>query len=485
MAENINIKLLIDAADAAKSVGETRKALRDLKTAAMSLDEGSQAFNDITTAAGKLQDRVGDLAATTKFLGDDLKNLKGFTSIASGIAGGFAVAQGAAALFGGQNKQLEESLLKVQSAMSILQGVQAVGEVLQKESAASLFIQNGLRKTTIALAGEEAVAKAAVAVANGTATITQRALNAAMTANPIIALVALLVTATAALYAFSTSSKESEEQQKKEKIATEKATAAKKELADESKKHSEYIGKEAADYQILAGALQASIPGSQERVKLITEMNEKYGTHIQNLKDEKKFQDQVTNSIGEYIKMLELQYTLEANKEFIEKNIAAQAKLQRQINELANAYDTYGAKRREDLIAEKADLAEKLLWQVKYSVDLEKSIDKTGLKVSSSTKETSKKVVDTAQKTTDKLTDINDEYMKALLELSNDTTDVMLENKKLLADADTEYNATALEQIKIQEKQLETSKLQAAELAKLLKIKMDAAAVDGTKATPT
>jgi hypothetical protein len=482
--QNINIKLLIDAADAAKSVQETKKALRDLKTAALQVEEGSQAFIDITTAAGQLQDKVGDLAATTKFLGDDLKNLKGFTSIASGIAGSFAAAQGAAALFGGENKQLEESLLKVQSAMGILQGIQAVGEVLQKESAATLFIQNGLRKTTIALAGEEAVAKAAVAVANGTATITQRALNAAMTANPIIALVALLVTATAALYAFSTSSKESEEQQKKEKIATEKATAAKKELADESKKHSEYIGKEAADYTILAGALQASIPGSQERVRLITEMNEKYGTHIQNLKDETKFQDQVTNSIGEYIKMLELQYTLEANKEFIEKNIAASTKLRVKIDELANAYDTYGAKRREDLIAEKADIDEKLVWQVKYSNDLQKTIDKTGLKVTSSTKETTKKVVDTAQTAADKLADINDEYMKALLELSNDTTDVMLENKKLLADADTEYNAIQLENIKIQEKQLEVSKLQATKLAELLKIKMDAAAVDGTKATP-
>ena len=482
--QNINIKLLIDAADAAKSVQETKKALRDLKTAALSVEEGSQAFTDISTAAGKLQDKVGDLAATTKFLGDDLKNLKGFTSIASGIAGSFAAAQGAAALFGGQNKQLEESLLKVQSAMGILQGIQAVGEVLQKESAATLFIQNGLRKTTIALAGEEAVAKAAVAVANGTATITQRALNAAMTANPIIALVALLVTATAALYAFSTSSKESEEQQKKEKIATEKATAAKKELADESKKHSEYIGKEAADYQILAGALQASIPGSQERVKLITEMNEKYGTHIQNLKDETKFQDQVTNSIGEYIKMLELQYSLQANKEFIEKNLAAQSKLQRQINELTNAYDTYGVKRREDLIAEKADLAEKLQWQVKYSNDLEKSIDKTGLKVSSSTKETSKKVVDTAQKTADKLADINDEYLKALAELSNETTDVMLENKKLLADADTEYNAIQLQNIEIEKKKLEVSKLQATKLAELHAIKVKAAAVDGTAATP-
>ena len=106
------------------------------------------------------------------------------------------------------------------------------------------------------------------------------------------------------------------------------------------------------------------------------------------------------------------------------------------------------------------------------------------MKVASETTKTSKKVVDTAQKTADKLADINDEYLKALVELSNETTDVMLENKKLLADADTEYNAIQLENIKIQEKQLVVSQLQADKLEKLLAIKLKEAAADGTVATP-
>ena len=507
--QSINIKLLIDAADAAKSVGETKKALKDLRTAALQVEEGSQAFIDISTAAGQLQDKIGDLAATTKFLGDDLKNLKGFTSIATGIAGAFAAAQGAAALFGGENKQLEESLLKVQSAMGILQGIQAVGEVLQKESAASLLLQNGLRKAAIALAGEQAVATAAVAVANGTATVAQRALNAAMTANPIIALVALLVTATAALYAFSTSSKESTKQTEEAKKASEDRTKA---LADESKAYGDFIGKEMAGYQTLATQLAQSNPKSQERLDLITKINETYGTTIKNLSDEKLFQDQVSKSVETYIGFLKQKYALQSQQKSIEESFGKQATLEKELLDLSiqrgiqqsildakrltsyrdiDLTTTPEGKQLEQIdkvIKQKQNqkLAEEGVVKaaVQNSITLSKSIEDSGLKVASETTKTSKKVVDTAQKTTDKLTDINDEYMKALLELSNDTTDVMLENKKLLADADTEYNATALEQIKIQEKQLETSKLQAAELAKLLKIKMDAAAVDGTKATP-
>jgi hypothetical protein len=509
MAENINIKLLIDAAESAKTIQDTKKALRDLKSAALQVEEGSQAFNDITTAAGKLQDKVGDLAATTKFLGDDLKNLKGFTSIASGIAGSFAAAQGAAALFGGENKNLEASLLKVQSAMGVLQGIQAVGEVLQKESAATLFIQNGLRKAAIALAGEQAVATAAVAVANGTATVAQRALNAAMTANPIIALVALLVTATAALYAFSTSSDKSTKKTEEAKKASEDRTKA---LADESKAYGDFIGKEMAGYQTLATQLAQSNPQSQERLDLITKINETYGTTIKNLSDEKLFQDQVAKSVETYIGFLKQKYALQSQQKSIEESFGKQATLEKELLDLsiqrgvqqsildAKRLTTYRdidltttpeGKQLEQIdkvIKQKEN--QKLVEQgvvkaaVQNSITLSKSIEDSGLKVASETAKTSKKVVDTAEKTANKLADINDEYMKALLELSNDTTDIMLENKKLLADADGEYNAIQLQNIEIEKAQLQATKLQAAELAKLLKLKMDAAAVDGTAATP-
>ena len=43
---------------------------------------------------------------------------------------GFAATQGAIALFGSENEALEESLLKVQSALAIQQGVQGLTEAL-------------------------------------------------------------------------------------------------------------------------------------------------------------------------------------------------------------------------------------------------------------------------------------------------------------------------------------------------------------------
>ena len=491
--QNINIKLLIDAADAAKSVQETKKALRELKTAALSVEEGSQAFIDISTAAGKLQDKIGDLAATTRFLGDDLKNLKGFTSIASGIAGSFAAAQGAAALFGGENKQLEASLLKVQSAMSILQGVQAVGEVLQKESAASLFIQNGLRKAAIALAGEQAVATAAVAVANGTATVAQRALNAAMTANPIIALVALLVTATAALYAFSQSSDESTKKTEEAKKASEERTKA---LEEEKKSYSDFIGKEMAGYQTLSTQLAQSNPKSQERLDLIKQINETYGTTIKNLSDEKLFQDQVSKSVEDYIGFLKQKYALQSQQKAIEESFGKQATIEKELLSLTlqrgiqeRALATFQATLRDaditksfqyqslettkKTIKAKQDLLEAEKGVVKSavqnSITLSKSIETTGLKVSGEAAKTSKKVVDTAQATADKLADINLEYQRALAELVVETNDNLLEQEAILLslNGDSEANAIAQQNLETQT-QINEQKNKQVELEKLI-----------------
>ena len=243
MAENIKIDLLINAAESAKTIGETKKALRDLKSEAMNLKEGTAAFTRVATAAGELQDRIADLSATTKYLGDDLKNIKGIAGIGEGIAGGFAMAQGAAALFGGENKKLEESMVKLQAVMAVIQGMQAIGDVIQKESAATLFIKNGMTKIAIALGYQEVavkeaavvvsveevalteaetVAKGAKIVATETeivvtegATLAQKALNLAMKMNPIGILIALIIAGVSALMLWSNASSKAADEEKK------------------------------------------------------------------------------------------------------------------------------------------------------------------------------------------------------------------------------------------------------------------------------
>ena len=52
MAEEINIKAVIDAAGSAKTLGELKQSLRDIKSAALQVGEGSKDFGKLTAAAG-------------------------------------------------------------------------------------------------------------------------------------------------------------------------------------------------------------------------------------------------------------------------------------------------------------------------------------------------------------------------------------------------------------------------------------------------
>jgi hypothetical protein len=342
MAENIKIDLLINAAQSAKTIQETKKALRDLKSEALNLTEGTAAFTRVATAAGQLQDKIGDLSATTKYLGDDLKNIKAISGIGQGIAAGFGVASGAAAIFGGENKKLQESMVRLQAIMAVMQGMEQIGIVLQKESAAMLGIQNATRKVAIFLTSEQAVAEAAEAAAAGTATIAQRALNLAMKANPIGILITLIVAGVAALTLWSNSSSKAAEAEKKANEEKKKSVELLKKQKEEHDKQNNYLSKELTGYYLLTEQLKKTNPGSAERLKLIKEINGTYGTTLKNLKDEKEFQAAVSGSVEDYIAMLKLKFKVQS----LETTINANLTIQRDLNAKIAAEEKQYAKDR-------------------------------------------------------------------------------------------------------------------------------------------
>lgn len=120
--------------------------LRNLRNELATLDEGSKRFQELSIQAAKLEDRIGDVNQRVRNLASDTKNLDAFVSIAQGIAGGFAAAQGAAALFGDENENLQKALLKVQGAMALLVGLQQLQQTILTESAAKTFIVTNAQK---------------------------------------------------------------------------------------------------------------------------------------------------------------------------------------------------------------------------------------------------------------------------------------------------------------------------------------------------
>lgn len=205
----------------ANSTDSARKRLADLRQVLVEMEDAGntgKAYEQVALAAAQLTDQVGDLQQKIRVLSSDTVNLDAAMSVGSGITGAFNTATSAAALLGGESEKLQQAFTKVQAALSILNGVQSVANMLNKDSAAMVVLKataDGIaeraaeRKAIAETTFTKASWKSSAATIKGTlATIGQTAAtkaaaagqwlwNAAMYANPI----GLLVAAAAALAA--------------------------------------------------------------------------------------------------------------------------------------------------------------------------------------------------------------------------------------------------------------------------------------------
>lgn len=277
-------KAIKDAGKASDDLGkksESSKArLRAMKEELIRLTEagqtGTAAFKKLQAEAGHLSDTIGDVGKRIKETGSDTHVFDGLINAAQGVAGAFAVGQGAVALFGDESSQLQETLLKVNAAMSILQGLQQVQNVLQKESAAALLFQRD--------------AQVANTVATEGATIAQRAYNLVMSfCNPVVLVAVAALTAITAVYKlFTAGTKEAAEAQEKFNLQISEANKLQEGIQDETDK-------------INARQLKAlKAQGASER--------QIRGKNIQNLidqlRDQQKFVDQFSKQNDENQKKL-------------------------------------------------------------------------------------------------------------------------------------------------------------------------------------
>lgn len=132
---------------------ELRSIEGELNRMAESGDTGSKAFQELQKRAGQVKDQIGDTKSAIKALSSDTFKLDAFAQGAQAIAGGFASAQGAMALFGSENQQVEEAIKKTQGAMALLQGVTSITNILQKESALRLAITTTAQGAYTAVVG--------------------------------------------------------------------------------------------------------------------------------------------------------------------------------------------------------------------------------------------------------------------------------------------------------------------------------------------
>ena len=150
MAEEIiGVKVQVDASGVGKSVGSLKQQLREAQNEVNALSEkfGATSKEAINAAkkAAQLKDAIGDAKALTDAFNPDQK-FKALSSSLAGAAGGFAALQGAVGLFGNKAEAVEKTLLKVQSALALSQGLEAVGNSIDSFKVLGSVVKDSVSK---------------------------------------------------------------------------------------------------------------------------------------------------------------------------------------------------------------------------------------------------------------------------------------------------------------------------------------------------
>ena len=163
--------------------GRIRELREEMALYREQFGDQTEKYREMSAELGRLQDIQGDIQRQGSILSNDQAQFQGVISGLNGVVGGFTAAQGAVALFAGENENLQKIMLKVQSLMSITMGLQQVSATLNKDSAFRLATVNSLREwwnKLLAIGRGEQIASTAATVADTTATA---ASTAATTAN--------------------------------------------------------------------------------------------------------------------------------------------------------------------------------------------------------------------------------------------------------------------------------------------------------------
>jgi hypothetical protein len=135
--------------------------LRGLKQELAQLEtqgkENTDEFNKLLFAAARLEDQIGDTRERVRVLASDTFKFDAAVGATQALASGFEVAQGAAALFGSEGKELQEVIAKTTAVTAIANGVNDLAQQITGQ---------GALKLALLAAGQKAVA-VATAISTG------------------------------------------------------------------------------------------------------------------------------------------------------------------------------------------------------------------------------------------------------------------------------------------------------------------------------
>jgi hypothetical protein len=303
MAEElVGFKIVINGQEkVVKSLGEMKQLLKEANFELLSAQKNFGEYSNEAVQAAKkvatLKDSIAEAAETAQLF-DPGKKFQVFAGALSAVAGGFTAVQGALGLVGVESENVEKSLLKVQSALALSQGLSTVADSVKDFQRLAAVIQQSTLFTKafqIATIAATAVQRA-FGIAVTTTSTAFKVLRGAILASGIGALVIGVGLLVDKIIDWTNRSTEAEKAQKK--------------LADSTKKLNQDIdnqisiltalgGKEDEIYKLRLQRNENELNVLRSKLKTTGKLNEEEVAQFKKLKTDKEVLDiQETNRIN-------------------------------------------------------------------------------------------------------------------------------------------------------------------------------------------
>lgn len=219
------------------SAGTYQQKIRQINNlmAQMNVDGlgGTALYAQMAQAAANYTDAIGDARTATRLLSSDTATLQAGVQAMQGLAAAGSIATGVMSLLGVEDDKVKESLLKVQSAMAILNGVQAISNTLNKDSILVLKLKSTWNNAINAATAANTASTVTNTAATAANTAAKNAGNIALAVGKALLgdVSGLLIVAAAGLATYAIATGSQTDEQKKLNKETEKTKEATNDLA--------------------------------------------------------------------------------------------------------------------------------------------------------------------------------------------------------------------------------------------------------------
>lgn len=298
MAETRTVNLEIK--DNVKSLKtQYKEAIQEVQRLADTYGTTSTEAANAAQNAAKLKDRIEESKSLTDAFNPDAK-FNALSGSIGGVLNGFQAYEGAMGLIGVESEDLQKTLLKVQSAMALSQGIQGALEAKDAFVNLGSVVKN-------AFVGMTTASKAFAATGIG-----------------------LLVTGIALAVSKLQQLNDTEKEFKK---LEESRSNQKKEMIELEKAENKELATQTSSFVSLVSQLKNTNQNTKERKTLIDQINTQYGTTLKNMSSELDFQAQLNQAVADYITFQGLKIRQQQNEAQVTKIIEKQIELGKKAKE--------------------------------------------------------------------------------------------------------------------------------------------------------